>query len=80
MTSLELSLTLVFAVLVPWLAMLNKQLSAHTRLLRDIEVNVAWLKREHEPNESGVMPWKNPGLVEAIRELRDAITSIPRQQ
>jgi uncharacterized membrane protein YjgN (DUF898 family) len=79
MTSLELALTLVTAVVLPWLVLLGKQLSAHTKILRDVAYDVAWLKREHEPNQDGVMPWKNPGLVEAIESLRDAICNLPHK-
>jgi len=79
MTSLELALSLVTAIVLPWLVLLGKQLSAHTKLLREIGYDVAWLKREHEPNQDGVMPWKNPGLVEAIESLRDAIIKLPRK-
>lgn len=76
MSTLEIGVTILTVVVIPWLVFVTKAIMKVSEGLDKVNHNVKWLRSEHEPTDDGVQHWKNPGLTEAFNKLSDILVEM----
>lgn len=75
LSTTEIGLLALGSVIIPWLIYVTKAIQALT-------ADARWIRKVHEPDDSGLMVWKNPGMLTALHDntevLREMLTLLER--